>query len=85
MFLFISREVEVYGLLSDRQFFPLPLNMTALILNLGLKNKREPCTSNSWIGVYPFTPKSDQHLISPYNITPESRIKATRIKEMITN
>ena len=25
-------------------------------------------------------PKSDQHLISPYNITPESHIKVTRIK-----
>ena len=33
----------------------------------------------------PLTPKSDQHLISPYNITPESNIKVMRIKEMITN
>ena len=31
------------------------------------------------------TPKSDQRLISPYNITPESHIKVMRIKEMITN
>ena len=31
------------------------------------------------------TPKSDQFLISSYNITPESNIKVTRIKEMITN
>ena len=31
----------------------------------------------------PLTPKSDQHLISPYNITPESHIKVKRIKEMI--
>ena len=30
-------------------------------------------------------PKSDQHLISPYNITPESHIKVMRMKEMITN
>ena len=29
--------------------------------------------------------KSDQHLISPYIITPESHIKIMRIKEMITN
>ena len=28
--------------------------------------------------------KSDLHLISPYNINPESNIKVTRIKEMIT-
>ena len=31
------------------------------------------------------TPKIDQHLISPYNITPESHIKAMRVKEMITH
>ena len=30
-------------------------------------------------------PKGDQHLIFPYNITPESNINVTRIKEMITN
>ena len=35
--------------------------------------------------VNPFTPKSDQHLISPYNISLESHEKVTRIKEMITN
>ena len=33
----------------------------------------------------PLTPKSDQHLISPYNITLESNIKVMRIEEMITN
>ena len=37
------------------------------------------------IYVNPLTPKSDWHLISPYNITSESNIKITRIKEMITN
>ena len=31
----------------------------------------------------PMTPKIDQHLISPYNITPESHIKTMRVKEMI--
>ena len=30
-----------------------------------------------------FTPKSDKHLISPYNITPESNIRVTRIMERI--
>ena len=30
------------------------------------------------------TSKSDQHLISPYNITPELNIKVTRRKRMIT-
>ena len=33
----------------------------------------------------PLTPKSDKHLISPYNITTESHINVMRIKEMITN
>ena len=32
----------------------------------------------------PLTLKSDKHLISPYNIIPESHIKVRRIKEMIT-
>ena len=32
----------------------------------------------------PLTLKSDKHLISPFNITPESHIKVMRIKEMIT-
>ena len=35
--------------------------------------------------IYPLNPKSDQHLISPYNVTPESHIKVMRMKEMITN
>ena len=30
-------------------------------------------------------PKSNKHLISRYNINPESNINVTRIKEMITN
>ena len=35
--------------------------------------------------INPLTPKSDQYLISPYNITSESHINVMRIKEMITN
>ena len=34
-------------------------------------------------GINPLNPKSDQHLISPYNITPESHIKVMRIKDMV--
>ena len=33
----------------------------------------------------PLILKRDQHLISPHNITPKSKFKDTRIKEMITN
>ena len=39
----------------------------------------------AWSLVITLTPKNDQHLISPHNITPESNIKVMRIKEMITN
>ena len=34
--------------------------------------------------LHSLTPKGDWHLISPYNITPESKITVTRIKETIT-
>ena len=33
----------------------------------------------------PVTLISDKHVISPYDIIPESHIKVMRIKEMITN
>ena len=36
------------------------------------------------IVVNPVTPKSDQHLISPYNNTLESDMRVMRIEEMIT-
>ena len=32
-----------------------------------------------------FTPNTDQHLISPYKITPESHIDVMRITEIILN
>ena len=35
--------------------------------------------------INPFTLKSDIHLISPHNITPESNIMILRIQEIITN
>ena len=35
--------------------------------------------------INPLIPESDQHLIFPFNITPESKIKVMRIKEMIIN
>ena len=35
--------------------------------------------------VNPLTPNGDQRQISPYNITPESHIDVTRIREMTTN
>ena len=40
---------------------------------------------NSKYSINTSTPKNDKHLISPYNITPESHITVMRMKEMITN
>ena len=37
------------------------------------------------VTINPLTPKSDWHLISPYNFTPESHSMVMRIKEMISN
>ena len=34
--------------------------------------------------INPLNPKSDQHLISPFSITPESHINVIRVKEIIT-
>ena len=42
---------------------------------IGPENSRDPLNL--------LNPKSDQHLISPYNITPESHIKVMRIKDMV--
>ena len=38
-----------------------------------------------YFSVNPLIPKSDQHLISPFSIIPESNIKVMRIKEVIIN
>ena len=40
-------------------------------------------TKEQTIDFNPLTSKSDQHLISPFNITTWSNIQATTIKEMI--
>ena len=43
------------------------------------------CSSREGRLFNPLNPKSYLHLISPYNITSETHINVTRIKEMITN
>ena len=46
----------------------------------------QSCFKLFFIKFHPFAPKSDcKYLISPYNITPKSHIKVTRMKEMITS
>ena len=54
--------------------------------NWGILGWQENLLMSSMISwIIPLTLESDQLLISPYNVTPESNIKVTRIKEMITN
>ena len=43
------------------------------------------CLPEPGKSLQPLTPTTDQHLISPYNINPESQFKVLRKKEMITN
>ena len=49
--------------------------------------RKSPDVKLRYVGnlLIPVIPKSDQHLVSPENITSESNSKVTRIKEMITN
>ena len=51
----------------------------------GIENVRSVIGHCSYADTFNLlTPKSDQHLISPYNIILESNIKVRRVKEMIT-
>ena len=55
-------------------------------LPLSIENVRSVIGHCSYADTFnPLTPKSDQHLISPYNVIPESNIKVMKVKEMITN
>ena len=51
---------------------------------LGVKELRDMNFTNKH-KLNPLTLKSDQHLITPYKIIPESHIRVMRIKEMITS
>ena len=55
----------------------------SLLIFKGL-NKNDVSLLN-WTQLNPFTPKNDQHVISPYTIIPELNIKVMKIKKMITN
>ena len=52
---------------------------------MGRHNLHSPILTVIILWINPIATKSDQHLISPYNITLESLIEVTRIKQMITN
>ena len=57
---------------------------TVQVGNLYKKERLYNQTLTKFISIInPLNPESDQHLISPYNITTESYIKVMRIKEMI--
>ena len=65
---------------SSSLFFPIYLLGRCYFANMPLS----ACLS--WSLLYnPFTLKSDKHLISPPDVTPESSIKVGRIKEVIIN
>ena len=80
----INRGIE----LSESSDSSLGISSKNLLsgLQMNMKNKFVPFYFPLFFfKINPLTLKSDQHLISPYNITPESRIKVTRKKEMIIN
>ena len=56
-----------------------------ILSHVVLRNSRLIMLCRVVLTFYPLIFKSDQRLISPYNIIPESHIKVMRIKEMITN
>ena len=62
-----------------REVITEPLNRICFTSDVSLQYINERKNLN------PLTPESDQLLISPYNITPESSIKVTRIKDMTNN
>ena len=64
-----------------RYYFPDPVDFRAFALLLA---STDPVPGVGYLyTLNPLNPKSDP-TISPYNISPESYVKATRIKEMIT-
>ena len=79
----INRGIE----LSESSDSSLGISSKNLLsgLQMNMKNKFFPFNFPLFFKINPLTPKSDHHLISPYNITPESHIKVMRIKEMITS
>ena len=50
-----------------------------------LLSNKEATQFWKWTNHNLLTPKSDWHLTSPYNITPESNMEVVRIKGMIIN
>ena len=71
---------------NEENLSPTPFVCAHLNTSLRFHSKSIPFDAFSLIAhINPLTPKSDQLLISPYIITPESNTKVTGIKEMITN
>ena len=68
--------------------FHFSLSMWIMLWSLSFHSQNLNFNSLHCLPYFPLkvnllTPKSDEHLISPYIITPESNIKVMRIKEMI--
>ena len=58
------------------------LMMQKVSIVFALKIARPEAPMAPWFN--PLSPNSDQHLISPHNITDSSNIHVTRMNEMIT-
>ena len=82
-FKLVSREEGEIGSKSREQrdlpSFPSPLST-----GLGLSCGQGHCDVLFGKTLNPFSPNSDQNLISPHNITDSSNIHVTRMNEMIT-
>ena len=77
---------EASGFLKIVQVNVVCLFVCLSSLPLSIENVRSVIGNCPYADTFnPLTPNTDQHLISPYNIIPESNIKVMRVKEMITN
>ena len=78
-------ETSVFYHLQQSLARNLDFTIIFLLFSLSFFGIREVTVVIFLAPINPLTPESDQHLISPYNITPESHMKVTRKKEMITS
>ena len=71
---------------NEENLSPTPFVCPHLNTSLRFHSKSIPFDAFSLIAhINLLSPKNDQLLFSPYIITPESNIRVTGIKEMITN
>ena len=72
--------VSLISLSSVHLFVTFPNSLTGSYCCQKMQGAYKMCTV-----INTLIPESDYHLISPFNIIPESNIEVMRIKEMIGN